>query len=159
MATVNIENPVSYTMQVSPIGGKAKIVLIFQQKFRLLSGNSGLDGYIYSFNGRVYRDVESLWREPVEDVFKNVQITTDDHGGKVLKTYTQIPTFDSGDREWDSKELEFLFFDGQDIHLVVMRGGYRIARLTFYEKLLSADIRMQPVFEKLGWPMSGIEWI
>lgn len=158
MSTLNTQNPVSYTMHVSPIGGKEKVALSFRESYRRESGSRGLDGYTYSFNGRSYQDVESLCREPVEDVFKNVQITTDVHGEKVLKTYTQIPTFDSGDREWDSKELEFLFFDGRDIHLVVMRGGYRIARLTFYEKLLSADVRMKPVFEKLGWPIVDISW-
>ena len=70
----------------------------------------------------------------------------------------QIPTFDSSDREWDSKELEFLFSDGKNIHLVVMRGGYRIARLTFYVNLLSADRRLKPVFEKLGWSTDGVSW-
>jgi len=159
MLAQNMHKPVSYTMRVSPIGGKAKIELSFREGYRRDSGMKGLDGYTYSFNGRTYRDVESLRKEPIEDVFKNVQITTDIYGEKVLKTYTEIPTFDSGDREWDSEELEFLFFDGRDIHLVVMRGGYRIARLTFYEKLLAADSRMQPVFEKLGWPIHDIEWI
>lgn len=40
--------------------------------------------------------------------------------------------------------------------MVVMQGGYRIASLTFYEKLLSADIRLKPIFEKL---CNGIDWI
>jgi len=76
----------------------------------------------------------------------------------VLRGYTEIPTFDSGDREWDSAEIEFLMFDGRNIHLIVLRGGYSIAYLTFYEKLLTADARMKPIFEKLGWPMDGITW-
>ena len=50
-------------------------------------------------------------------------------------------------------------FDGQDIHLVTMNAGYRIAQIGFYEKLMSADIRMKPVFEKLGWSMPAIAWI
>ena len=152
------ENPVSYTMKVSPVGGREKLLLEFQKEYRKEAPYQGMDGYTYSFNGRTYRDVESLWQEPAEEIAKNVQIVTDVYGEKVLKTYTQIPTFDSGDREWDSKELEFLMFDGKHIHLVVMRGGYRIARLTFYENLLSADARMKSVFEKLGWPTSGVDW-
>ena len=49
-------------------------------------------------------------------------------------------------------------FDGKDIHLIIMRGGYRIAHLIFFEKLLTADSRMRPIFEKLGWSTNGIEW-
>ena len=152
------QEPVFYAMKVSPIGGKYRLFLEFSAEYKKENSNRGLDGYTYSFNGRTYKDIESLWKDPAEDIAPNVQIVTDIYGEKVLKTYTQIPTFDSCDREWDSKELEFLMFDGKNIHLVVMRGGYRIATLTFYEKLLSADKQLKPVFEKLGWPLSGIQW-
>lgn len=118
-----------------------------------------MDGYTYTFNGRTYRDVNSLWTEAVEELAKNISIGVDTFGEKVLRIYHSIPTFDSGDREWDSEEIEYLMSDGKDIHLIVMRGGYRIARLTFYEKLQTADKRMKPVFEKLNWPMDGIAWI
>lgn len=41
----------------------------------------------------------------------------------------------------------------------VMYGGYNIADLTFYKKLLTADSRMKPIFNRLGWPQNDIEWI
>ena len=150
---------VFYTMNVAPDGGKRKITLEFRSTYTKTNVGTGMDGYTYSFNGRTYQDVASLRVAPLEEIFENVYLTADAYGEKVLRTYKQIPTFDSGDREWDSTELEYLFFDGKHIHLVVMRGGYRIAKLTFYEKLLTADARMKPIFEKLGWPMDGIEWI
>lgn len=151
--------PVSYTMNVAPDGGRQKITLEFRSTYTKTNFGTGMDGYTYSFHGRTYRDVASLRVAPLEEVFKNVYLTADAYGEKVLRTYKQIPTFDSGDREWDSMELEYLFYDGKHIHLVVMRGGYRIAKLTFYEQLLTADVRMKPVFEKLGWPVDGIAWI
>ena len=114
------ETRVAYKLKV-PVNGEKNLCMEFSSTYRKDSFTKGLDGYRYTFNGRTYRDVESLWLDPIEEICKDVQITTDAYGGKVLKTYTQIPTFDSGDREWDSKELEFLFFDGKDIHLVVMR--------------------------------------
>ena len=117
-----------------------------------------MDGYTYSFNGRSYRDVDSLWTERIEELTQNVSIGEDKFGEKVLRIQHNLPTFDSGDREWDSKHWLNLMFDGKDVHLVTMNGGYRIAQLTFYENLLSADDRMQPIFEKLGWPMNNIEW-
>ena len=144
-------------MNVSPIGEKEKIILSFPNLHRKENTSNGLDGLTYSANGRFYRDIESLWKEPIEDICKDVQITTDCYGEKVLKTYTQIPTFDSNDREWDSKELEFLFCDGNNIHLIVVRGGYRIAKMIFYENLRSADIRMKSIFNKLNWPVDNIE--
>lgn len=153
------EKPVFYTMNVAPDGGSQKIALEFSSTYTKPNIGTGMDGYSYSFNGRTYRDVASLRVAPLEEIFKNVYLTADAYGEKVLRTYTEIPTFDSGDREWDSMELEYLFFDGKHIHLVVMRGGYRIAKLTFYEKLLRADVRMKPIFERLGWPMGCIEWI
>lgn len=149
----------SYVMKQAPDGSSHKFRLEFAREYEKSSWSGGMDGYTYRLGGRTYQDVESLWKEPVEDICKNVQIVTDIYGEKVLKTYTQVPTFDSGDREWDSKRLEFLFFDGKNIHLVLMAGGYRIAKLTFYEKLLAADVRMKPVFEKLGWKMPDIKWI
>ena len=159
MFNLNLGNPVSYTMKVSPLGGKGKITLEFRHQTRRADfGSKGLDGYTYSYNGRTYRDTESLRVAPMEEISKNVFLTADAYGEKVLRTYTQIPTFDSGDREWDSMELEYLFFDGKHIHLVVMRGGYRIAKLTFYEQLLSADMGLKPLFENLGWPTDNIRW-
>ena len=148
-----------YVLKQAPDGSSHKFRLEFQKEYEASAWSSSMDGYTYRFNDRTYRDVESLWNEPAEDIAKNVQIVTDAYGEKVLKTYTQVPTFDSGDREWDSKRLEFLFFDGRNIHLVLLKGGYRIASLTFYETLQAADIRMKPVFEKLGWKMPEIGWI
>lgn len=133
--------------------------LTFQSAIRKNHRYSGMDGYTYSFNGRVYRDVDSLWSEQIEKIAENVQIGVDKFGEKVLRIRYSIPTFDSIDREWNSKAEEYLMFDGKNINLVTMAGGYRIAQLSFYEKLLSADIGMKPIFEKLGWPTVCIEWI
>lgn len=118
----------------------------------------GMEGFCYSYNGRTYCDVESFRKEHVETLSEDVKITRDTYGEKVLKKYTEIPTFDSGDREWDSDRIEILMFDGKNVNMVVMRGGYCIASLTFYTKLLTADAQMKPLFEKLGWPTDSVEW-
>ena len=118
-----------------------------------------MDGYTYSLNGRSYRDVESLWAEQIEKLTQNASIGVDTFGEKVLRIHYSIPTFDSCDREWDSMQQLYLMFDGKNVHLVTMNGGYRIAQIGIYEKLLSADIRMKPIFEKLGWPLKDITWI
>lgn len=152
-----LDNPLPYTLNLSVNGQEANMVLGFQNR-HIKSNGGGMDGYTYSYNGRTYQDVQPFTTEPIEKLSENVSIARDVFGDMVLKRYTKIPTFDSSDREWDSVEIEYLMFDSKDIHLIIMHGGYRIAYLTFYEKLLTADARMKPIFEKLGWPTKNIAW-
>ena len=159
MLGLNLGKPVNYTMNVAPDGRKQKVTLSFRNTYVKSNLGTGMDGYTYSFNGRHYRDVASLRVSPLVEEAEDVYFTADEYGEKVLRTYTEIPTFDSEDRVWDSMELEYLFFDGKHINLVIMRGGYRIAKLTFYEQLVTADARMKPIFEKLEWPVNSINWL
>lgn len=152
-----LDNPLPYTLHLPVDGQEAKMLLGFRNRQKKRS-SYGMDGYTYSFNDRTYRDIQPFTTETIEKLSENVSIARDAFGEMVLRRHTKIPTFDSGDREWDSAEIEYLMFDGKDIHLIIMRGGYRIAYLTFYEKLLTADARMKPIFEKLGWHTKNIAW-
>ena len=154
-----LNDPLPYTLKLPVDGRETGLVLGFQKRYKKRKTFVGMDGYTYSFNGRSYKDIQAFRTPGIEKLSENVSIARDTFGELVLRRYTKIPTFDSGDREWDSEEIEYLIFDGKDIHLVIMRGGYRIAHLIFFEKLLTADARMKPIFEKLGWPTNGIEWI
>lgn len=154
-----LEKPLPYTLKIPVDGQEAALTLGFQKRYKKKKNWVGMDGYTYSFNGRSYTDVRAFTTAAIEKLSENVSIARDTFGEMVLRRYTDIPTFDSGDREWDSEENEYLMFDGKDIHLIIMRGGYRIAHLIFFEKLLTADARMKPIFEKLGWPTNDIKWI
>ena len=151
--------PLPYTFKIPLDDRETALTLGFKKRYKKRDAWKGMDGYTYSFNGRSYTDVRAFQTKAIEMLSDNVSIARDTFGDMVLRRRTEIPTFDSGDREWDSTELEFLMFDGKDIHLIVLRGGYSIAYLTFYEKLLTADARMKPIFEKLGWPKDNITWI
>lgn len=153
-----LSQPIPYPMKLPLDGDVIPIILEFQSKCRKEHVGKGMDGYTYSFNARSYRDYESLWTDDAETIAPGVFLGKDSYGENVLGTRRNIPTFDSCDREWDSKVLEFLFFDGANVQLLVVRGGYKIASLTFYETLLSADSRVKPLFERLGWPLHGICW-
>lgn len=154
-----LEKPFPYTLKIPIDGQETALTLGFQKRYKKKKHFEGMDGYTYAFNGRSYTDVRAFQTKAIENLSEDVSIAKDTFGNMVLRRYTEIPTFDSGDREWDSAEIEFLMFDGRDIHLIVLRGGYSIAHLTFYEKLLTADARMKPIFEKLGWPVDNITWI
>lgn len=154
-----LSRPVPYELSLGLKDCTLKIVLEFQSKVKQnRAGLESLDGFTYSFHGREYTDIQSLWVTDGEKLSDNVALGQDAYGEGVLRTYVEIPTFDLGDREWDSQEMSFLFFDGRDIHLVVMHGGYYIASLKFYEHLISADERLKPYFERLGWPTEGVHW-
>lgn len=154
-----LENPLPYTLQLPVDDRETGLTLGFRKRYKKRNPWDGMDGYTYSFNGRNYTDIRAFTTETIEKLSDDVSIARDTFGNMVLRRYREIPTFDSGDREWDSAEIEYLMFDGKDIHLIVMRGGYRIAHLIFFEKLLTADARMKPIFEKLGWPVDNITWI
>ena len=132
--------------------------LKFKSVRRVSNTGVGVDGYTYKLNGRTYKDVSCFNSNIVEELFEDVMIREDIYGEKLLRVYHSIPTFDSGDREWDSASIYYLITDGKDIHLINMRGGYKIASLTFYEKLQVAEKRMKPYFDKLGWKCDGIVW-
>lgn len=153
-----LNKPLLYTLKLPLDGQETALTLGFHKRYKKRNPWEGMDGYTYSFNGRSYTDVRAFQTKAIEYLSDNVSIAEDTFGDMVLRRRTEIPTFDSSDREWDSTESEYLMFDGKDIHLIVMCGGYRIAHLIFFEKLLTADARMKPVFEKLGWPIDDISW-
>ena len=154
-----LDEPLPYTFKIPLDDRETALSLGFKKRYKKRDAWKGMDGYTYSFNDRSYTDVRAFQTKAIEMLSDNVSIARDTFGDMVLRRRTEIPTFDSGDREWDSTELEFVMFDGKDIHLIVMRGGYSIAHLIFYEKLLNADARMKPIFEKLSWPVNNITWI
>lgn len=153
-----LKNPMPYALKFPVDGQEIVLTLGFQKRYKKKKHFEGMDGYTYSFNGRSYTDVRAFQTEAIEWLSDNVSIARDAFGDMVLRRRTEIPTFDSGDRDWDGAEIEYLFFDGKDIHLIVLRGGYHIAYLIFFEKLLTADSRMKPIFEKLNWPTESIRW-
>ena len=153
-----LDEPLPYTFKIPLDDQETALTLGFQKRYKKVKHFVGMAGYTYSFNGRTYTDIRELRKPIIEELSENVGIAKDAFGDLVLRRYTEIPTFDSGDREWDSEEIEYLMFDGKEIHLIIMRGGYNIAYLIFFEKLLTADERMKPIFEKLGWPMDNIVW-
>ena len=140
--------------------GKRTIKLDFSEVVPVdhRTGSDDITGYQYTLNGRTYTDVGSFHAGEEIALDKDILIRTDQFGSKVLRVYHEIPTFDFEDREWDSCSIEYLFFDGRDIHMVFMRGGYKIARLILYKKLVGADMELQPYLKKLQFPIDGLKW-
>lgn len=154
----SLQEAITYELTLELEAGEEKHVLEFNGKYKKSHHSVDLENYAFTYNNREYANLHSLWADDLGDLSNHVFQGRDIYGSGVLQVFTPIPTFDSSDREWDSRVIEFLFFDGKDIHMLVMRGGYQIANLTFYERILSADAGMKSYFEKLGWSAARIEW-
>ena len=133
-----------------------RLFLEFESETEVSALGESLDGYEYQLNGRIYTDVASYAADELEKLSDKVSVNKDSYGYKVLHTYTQVPTFDSGDREWDSAIHEFLMFDGRDINLVKCRRGFKIASITIYGKLISATENSRTWLERLGFPADDV---
>ena len=135
-----------------------ELFLEFQSETVIKNRNTSkpLDGYKYRLNKLFYTDEESFRKIEIEKLTEDVSINKDPYGRKVLYVHTSVPTFDSGDREWDSAINEYLMFDGRDVDLVKCRRGYRIASITICSKLISASENTRPWLERLGFPQNGV---
>lgn len=120
------------------------------------STSKPLNGYKYRLNKMLYTDEESFHKIELEKLAEDVSINKDSYGRKVLYVHTSVPTFDSGDREWDSAINEYLMFDGRNVNLVKCHRGYRIASITIYGKLISVSENTRPWLERLGFPQNGV---
>ena len=154
---IRLHLPVPYTLTLPETQKEKKVFLTFRNAYQKDSGTTDLENYSFCFHKRIYPNVDALWEKDIEELSENMFLGQDVFGERVLKIYTQIPVFDSGDRIWDSGVLEYLFFDGQAVNLLVLQGGYRISSLTFYETSLTKNLRLKPYLKKLGWSM-GITW-
>lgn len=142
------------------LGGK-KHVLFFREKQKAPHeiGKADLEGHEFMLNGRAYRAYGSFPAEGREKLERNAEIRRDVYGSRCLRIYHDIPAFDSGDMEWDDHSIQYLFFDGKEVHLLYVRGGAKIAKMEVSMGLLAADASFQPYFERLGFPEDGITWV
>lgn len=85
---------------------------------------------------------------PVTD---SVSVCRDEKDEAVLRIRVPVPTFDAGDREWDSyRELRIRSEAGR-LHALLIAGGYRIASVYSCSDLRCADRRTEALLTELGF--------
>ena len=111
--------------------------------YRTPEGYSELRFGDFSF---YYREKSDMGRQDPMGALRYERRATDDiavyrnqAGERVLRIYLEVPTFDSGDREWDSYRKLYVFPHGNQICGVLVAGGYEIAKVEWYEDLRNAD--------------------
>lgn len=83
----------------------------------------------------------------------STDIYTNQAGDKIIRIYVAVPTFDFGDRQWDSYRKLFIFPHENQIWGLLVAGGYEIARITCYQDLRAASDRtekLMSMFAQIG---------
>lgn len=69
-------------------------------------------------------------------------------GKKALVIHVSVPTFDSGDREWDSYRKLFLISESNSMIGFMICGGYNVAKIIAYKDIYCANERIEKLLEK-----------
>ncbi|MCD8021113.1 MAG: hypothetical protein LUF92_16510 [Clostridiales bacterium] len=128
--------------------------------------NTPLKECVYTVGRKQFKGDEPVRGEAIEVLTDGneyyISIKQDRFGDKIMYEHVTLPIFDSGDREWGSYRKYALIYDGKDIDVISFSGGYRIAQIDVYRKLISGDESFKQYFEKLNYPASASDsskWI
>lgn len=105
----------------------SKYYYLFQYVDYMAHGASGPDQF-QKYGFEYDRDIGDF-----RSIYKNKS------GEKALVIRVSVPTFDSGDREWDSYRKLFLIPKGNEIEGYMVCGGYHIAEVVAYKGICCAD--------------------
>lgn len=80
-------------------------------------------------------------------------------GKSVLMLRFDVPTFDSGDREYDSKHTLYLMHDPFIVSALFCKEGYRIAELYKLNDLSAVSAELLEYMKDAGFPVNQIRAI
>lgn len=115
---------------------RIKMTLEFEKIYELehVDWDYGIKNCVYSVNGRNFKDLNCMRGH----VIKKFPMTRDDcgyelrkysDGKKFLFYWEDIPTFDDGDREWDSMKYRAVFCDENGVNVIHCHEGYKLPRI------------------------------
>ena len=115
---------------------RIKMTLEFGKIYEIdhVNWDDGIKNCVYDVNGRTFKDLSCLKGK----VIKKFPMTRDDcgyqlrqypDGKKFLFYWEDIPTFDDGDREWDSMKYRAVFCDDNGINVIHCHEGYKLPRI------------------------------
>ncbi len=87
---------------------------------------------------------------------KALDFYVDRGGNPVLRRYSATPTFDSGDREWDSYSKFYLVWHAGRLTGFQIRGGYKLASVSLYTDMRPADERTRQLLSYAGLPETDL---
>ena len=119
------------------------------------SWSEGIYDCVYKVNGRQFKDLDCTKGNAIktfdEEHGNFFEIREYADGEKFLFHYHDIPTFDSGDREWDSICHVVVFRDNKGINLIHCQHGYKVPRILIYLNLKKSNAKFDKWLKQLGW--------
>lgn len=104
----------------------------------------------YSINDKKYVGYQTLQAQKIgtsDNTYgcdcDRITVYKDCYGNKVIKLIHDIPCFDSGDREYDSTHVLYLFHNNGRIYALYCGEGYRIATLTLFENVKISNNKLK----------------
>lgn len=83
------------------------------------------------------------------DITDNQMIFKNKAGKKALVIYVSVPTFDYGDREWDSYRKLFLIPESDGMVGFMICGGYKIAKIFAYKDIHCVDEKTEKLMDEV----------
>ena len=127
--------------------------LAFESKERLRNWDcpGGLDKWSFRLGGMAYDDYRDLFlcKGQKEEICKGVAVLRDIHGRRFLRIFEERPTFDSGDREWDSYMWYGIMPYNGGVDVMMVNGGYSIGVFEIYRRLTDGGEAIRPLLELL----------
>ena len=128
---------------------KESCKLQFAQAFEIeqKTWGDGLQDCVYQVREKIFKDLSFVKGEQLKifsqrqyDGYRLELRKYRDDGKNFLYQCEDVPTFDSGDREWDSSKDTAIYFD-EVITAIECKYGYKIPRIKIYFDLKAADAK------------------
>ena len=110
----------------------------------------GVSSVAFRVHTREFCDLSFLKGETVQKYPGNKEIRRYADGTPFMFSYERIPTFDSGDREWDSACHLAVYADADGINMIHCRHGYKVPRIEVYIGLVKSIPAFTEWLERLG---------
>lgn len=104
----------------------------------------------FRVHSREFRDLSFLDGETLQKYPDENEIRRHADGTKFCFSYESIPTFDFGDRKWDSARHIVVYADDDGIHMIRCHHGYAIPGIEVYIGLQKSVPAFDVWLERLG---------
>lgn len=126
-------------------------------EIRRTDWSEGVRNCVWQLHGRTFQDMSCLKGKVIKKFYTgredySYQLRQYEDGKKFLFYSEEIPTFDSGDREWDSMKYRALFCDDYGVNLIHCHEGYKLPRISICVGLKKASAEVMRWLIYIGCP-------
>lgn len=118
----------------------------------------GIRDCTYVVHGREFTDLSCMMGTDVMKIDDEYELREYDDGRRFIFYGGAIPTFDSGDREWNSSMTMAVYYDEAGVNMIYCSFGYKIPQIKIYLGLQRACSDFKRLMEFLHCPDFGIRF-